>query len=68
MQRDTGEAEPPAPPGATSPRPVLCYYTTGICIYFLFLLFFFLNNKRILMPHINSTFYVQTRGELEKVR
>lgn len=39
------------PGKAAVPRHVFCYYTAGICMYFLF--FVFLNNKRILMPHID---------------
>lgn len=35
---------------------------------FFFFFVVFLNNKRILMPHIDYTFYVQTKGEFEKVR
>lgn len=68
---DTSDAErrgrSNAPKGVASPVHVLRYYTTGICIYF-FVFLFFLNNERILMPHIDYTLYVQTKGELEKVR
>lgn len=31
---------------------------------YIFLFLCFLNNKRILMPHIDYTFYVQTTGKL----
>lgn len=58
MLRNGGKEEPE---GALCH--VLCYYTTGICIDF-FLFLCFLNNKRILMPHIDYMFYVQTKGKL----
>lgn len=46
---------------------VLRYYTTGILSFFVFFSLCLLNNKRILMPHIDYTFfYVQTKGKLKK--
>lgn len=60
MPRTVGEEEPE---GAL--RHVLCYHTTGICtVFFFYFCVFFLNNKRILMPHIDYMLYVQTKGKL----
>lgn len=59
MLRNVGKEEPE---GALCH--VLRYYTTGICIDFFSFFVCFLNNKRILMPHIDYMLYVQTKGKL----
>ena len=65
MQKDVGEAVPPRGSLIHPRAPLL--HNRNLYIFLCFFLFF-LNNERILMPHIDYTLYVQTKGELEKVR
>lgn len=53
----------------STPNVLLLLYTLGfvcvcvyICVYIYRFCFFY--KKRILMPHIDFTFYVQTKGKL----
>lgn len=59
----------------STPNVLLLLYTLGfvcvcvsvciyVCIYIAFVVYFFFYKKRILMPHIDFTFYVQTKGKL----
>lgn len=56
----------------STPNVLLLLYTLGfcvcvciyVCIYIVFVCFYFFYKKRILMPHIDFTFYVQTKGKL----
>lgn len=48
--------------GGAISRHVLLVHNRNL--YRLFFFFCFLNNKRILMPDIDYTFYVQTKGKL----
>lgn len=38
----------------------MCVYIYSFCLFF----YYFFYKKRILMPHIDFTFYVQTKGKL----
>lgn len=67
MQKDVGEAVPPRGSLVQSTCSVITQQES-VYIFLCLFVFFFLNNERILMPHIDYTLYVQTKGELEKVR
>lgn len=56
----------PDPQGALVYATGFVFTRQEICIYFFFFVCF-LNNKRILMPHIDYTFLCKPKGELQKV-
>lgn len=60
MQRKAGKSRGA---GGALPHHVILVHNRNLYRLFSFFVCF-LNNKRILMPHIDYTFYVQTKGKL----